>query len=70
MGSTLTTSWVSGRDEGIADTEDIQYSKYPFHTGLANINKSNGSEDIGSGEIPEAGSVLYFWIIMIATNNV
>lgn len=54
MGATLNGSWASGREEGIEEAEDIQYSEYPFATGLADIKKASEPEKAEEMEMSEA----------------
>ncbi|KAK7683429.1 hypothetical protein QCA50_013260 [Cerrena zonata] len=45
MGATLSASFGSSRGEE-KETEEIQYSAYPFSTGLADIKEINTSENM------------------------
>lgn len=53
MGATLSGTWASGIEEDTEEIGSIQYSKYPFSTGLAHIGRTNELENIEG--IPEAG---------------
>ncbi|KAK7683435.1 hypothetical protein QCA50_013266 [Cerrena zonata] len=53
MGATLATSLGSNREDQEEETEKIQYSDYPFSTGLADIKEINPVENVE--ETPEAG---------------
>ncbi|KAK7688706.1 hypothetical protein QCA50_008244 [Cerrena zonata] len=54
MGATLSSLFGSSSEEDEVDREAIQYSRYPFSAGLADIMKVNVSES--SGNDPEAGA--------------
>ncbi|KAK7688727.1 hypothetical protein QCA50_008266 [Cerrena zonata] len=53
MGATLSGSWGSNREDEEEETEEIQYSEYPFSTGLIDLKKVNASEN--AEKAPEAG---------------
>lgn len=46
MGATLTPSWIGSREGDITTQDEIQYSEYPFHTGIAEINRVEGREEM------------------------
>ncbi|KAK7688652.1 hypothetical protein QCA50_008190 [Cerrena zonata] len=43
MGATLSDSWAEGREESDQGLEEIQYSEYPFSTGLSDIKENSSS---------------------------
>lgn len=50
MGATLSASGGSNGEEDEEETETIQYSEYPFSTGLAHVKETNELENV-----PQAG---------------
>lgn len=68
MGATLNGFWASEREENFEDAEDIQYSEYPFSTGLANIKDDNAPEK--REDMADAGWVQLFSTILITINYI
>lgn len=57
MGATLSRSWAAsgGGELDIEDTDKVQFSEYPFSTGLADITNANESENREETEMTEIG---------------